>query len=289
LPSSKTLPQPSEQTTQNPFIFAAKSVHNLLLKTAQPQPILVTPTISLEQVVTLEPQTIPISEQATTSLPTLKVPLSLPVEVPVQKSVILTTKPSTADADAPAVIRQALELAGVQAREENSDIRPEHPAVKHAQTENPSQQNPGTLASILARNLDTPGSPTPERIRETFAQTLIPPESLAEYDQIIPLALTYQGQALPARIAVAERTSTNGDSANFVRVDVELGTLGQLSIRLSGANSGGPLSLTIFAPEHVQADLSAAMKDLLSDLEALSIPTHARISSLAGQGLAGLR
>lgn len=287
--ASQVIVQTSEQTTQNPLVLAEKSAHTLLLKTAQPQPILVTPSVSLEQQVTPGQKIIPSSEQAITPLPTLKVPLPLPVELSAQKSFILTTKPSTADADAPAVIRQALELAGVQAREETAETRPDRQAVKHAPEEQRPQQNPTTLASLLARNLDTVNAPTPERVRETFAQTLVPPDSLAEYDQVIPLALTYQGQPVPARIAVAERTSTSGDSANFVRVDVELGTLGQLSIRLSAAGSGGPLSLTIFAPENVQSDLSGAMKDLIADLEALSIPTHARISTLDVQGLDGGR
>lgn len=284
---AKALPQSSEQTIQNPLVFAEKSAHNLLLKTAQPQPILVTPTVSLEQQGVLEQQTTPASGQTTNAPPAVKIPL--PVELLQQKSVVLTPKLSTADADAPAVIRQALELAGVQAREETPETRADHQNVKHAPEEHQAQQNPTTLASLLARNLDTVNAPTPERVRETFAQTLVPPDSLAEYDQVIPLALTYQGQPLPARIAVAERTSTSGDSANFVRVDVELGTLGQLSIRLSAARSGGPLSLTIFAPENVQSDLSGAMKDLISDLEALSIPTHARISTLDVQGLDGGR
>ena len=62
-----------------------------------------------------------------------------------------------------------------------------------------------------------------------------------------------------------------------MRVDAELTRLGPVSIRLSGADSGGPLSITLITSRRSGAALADELQALVADLRALGLDAGVRV------------
>jgi hypothetical protein len=76
---------------------------------------------------------------------------------------------------------------------------------------------------------------------------------------------------------VAKRATGGGASATFLRVDAELSRLGAVSIRLSGADDGGPLAITLVAPPAGAAALADGLPELVGDLRTLGLDAAVRV------------
>lgn len=114
-------------------------------------------------------------------------------------------------------------------------------------------------------------------MREHLAEQVFKPKELADYDRVVPLPLSAQQVTTPARLAVASRSTGGGAQATFVRVDAELTRLGPVSIRLSGADGGGPLAITLIASRPSGAALSEELPALIDDLRGLGLDASVRV------------
>jgi hypothetical protein len=115
-------------------------------------------------------------------------------------------------------------------------------------------------------------------VREGAAESVVKPESLADYDLVVGLPLQDQGRPTPARLAVAERRTAAGN-ATYLRVDAELSHLGPVSVRLSGVD-GGPLAITLLADGGGGQALADELPALAASLERLGIVAGLRVASL---------
>ena len=114
-------------------------------------------------------------------------------------------------------------------------------------------------------------------VREHLAEQVFKPKELADYDRVVPLPLSAAQVTTPARLAVASRSTGGGSQATFMRVDAELTRLGPVSIRLSGADSGGPLAITLIANRQAGAALAEELPALVSDLRQLGVEAAVRV------------
>ncbi len=114
-------------------------------------------------------------------------------------------------------------------------------------------------------------------VREHLADQVFKPKDLADYDRVVPLPLSAAQVTTPARLAVASRSTGGGAQATFVRVDAELTRLGPVSIRLSGADSGGPLAITLITSRPSGAALADELPALVADLRALGLDAAVRV------------
>jgi hypothetical protein len=185
--------------------------------------------------------------------------------------------PGTADAvpAARAAVTAALALAGLRPAPEArtpAEMRPGPVAA-----EDPAERPPTVLATVADAVAAAPVSDEAAgTLRELAADTLLPPRHLDDYDQVVALPLLAQGQAAPARLAVASRTAGNGIRATWLRVDCELSRLGPVSVRLSGSD-GGPVAVTIVASPAGGRVIAAGLPDLMADLESRGLPAAVRV------------
>lgn len=114
-------------------------------------------------------------------------------------------------------------------------------------------------------------------MREHLADQVFKPKDLADYDRVVPLPLAANDLPTPARLAVATRSTGGGMQATFVRVDAELSRLGNVSIRLSGADTGGPMAITLVASPRAGALLAEELPALVADLRALGLEAGVRV------------
>ena len=114
-------------------------------------------------------------------------------------------------------------------------------------------------------------------VREHLAEQVFKPKELADYDRVVPLPLSAAQVTTPARLAVASRSTGGGSQATFMRVDAELTRLGPVSIRLSGADSGGPLAITLIANRQAGAALAEELPALVGDLRRLGVEAAVRV------------
>jgi len=131
-----------------------------------------------------------------------------------------------------------------------------------------------TTAQAVAR--EEGGSLAVAALREAAADTVLPPRHLDDYDRVVPFPLLAQGQAAPARLAIATRTTPGGQKATWMRVDCELSRLGPVSVRLSGAE-GGPIAITLVARTAGARAIAAGLPDLVADLQARGLPAAVRV------------
>ena len=115
-------------------------------------------------------------------------------------------------------------------------------------------------------------------VREVAAQQLFPPVHLADYDRVLGLPLMVAGQPLAARLAVTTRRTADGRTACWLRVDCAMSRLGEVSVRLAGAE-GGPVAVTLVAAPAAAAELAAALPDLTADLHARGLVAALRVIS----------
>ncbi|MCX8040417.1 MAG: hypothetical protein RMM29_09655 [Planctomycetota bacterium] len=116
-------------------------------------------------------------------------------------------------------------------------------------------------------------------MREALAEQVFPPRELADYDRVVPLPLATAHDTTPARLAVAQRTTASGQRATFIRVDAELSALGPVSVRLSGADGGGPIAITLVAGAAAAAALAEELPSLVADLRQLGLDAAVRVVS----------
>ena len=169
-----------------------------------------------------------------------------------------------ADDDGPAALRAvvtALAQAGVRPRAAAEDAPPP-PAVLT------------TTAQAVARGDGEPLAVA--AFRELAADTVLPPRHLDDYDRVVPFPLLAQGQAAPARLAIASRTTPGGQKATWMRVDCELSRLGPVSVRMSGAE-GGPIAITVVARTAGARAIAAGLPDLVADLQSRGLPAAVRV------------
>lgn len=114
-------------------------------------------------------------------------------------------------------------------------------------------------------------------VREHLAEQVFKPRELADYDRVVPLPLATAGLPTPARLAVAQRSTGGGASATFLRVDAELARLGTVSVRLSGADAGGPVAITIVASTAAGTMIADELPALAADLRALGVEAGVRV------------
>ena len=93
---------------------------------------------------------------------------------------------------------------------------------------------------------------------------------------MVPLPLANQQLPTPARLAVASRRTGNGQEATFLRVDAELSNLGNVSVRISGIDSG-PLIITIAANTRAGKQLAQHLPTLVGDLKNLGLEAAVRV------------
>ncbi len=148
-------------------------------------------------------------------------------------------------------------------------------ALRAGAREDPADSRPSSATSPSS-------SPTPEAamaaVREVAAQQLFPPVHLADYDRVLGLPLMVAGQPLAARLAVTTRRTADGRTACWLRVDCAMSRLGEVSVRLSGAD-GGPVAVTLVAAPAAAAELAAALPDLTADLHARGLVAALRVVS----------
>jgi hypothetical protein len=120
---------------------------------------------------------------------------------------------------------------------------------------------------------------TVQTMREHLADQVFKPKELADYDRVVPLPLAANTLPTPARLAVATRSTGGGVQATFIRVDAELSRLGSISLRLSGADSGGPLAITLVASPAAGTLLADELPALIADLRAIGVEAGVRVVS----------
>jgi hypothetical protein len=193
-----------------------------------------------------------------------------------------TPVPDLARGGATAVL-QALALAGVRPRDTSEVILPKvEPTLLHLMAQ-PVEEIDAARASTdsTTRHQQPPllEQAVVHAMREQAAETLVKPRSLLDYDVVFGLPLTADQQPLPARVAVAER-STSAGTATFLRVDADLSALGPLSVRISGIENG-PMAITVLASGAALAALGEALPDLSESLRALGLTAGVRLADLA--------
>jgi hypothetical protein len=119
--------------------------------------------------------------------------------------------------------------------------------------------------------------------RELAAETVFKPQALSDYDMVLPFASQNQGQPVPARIAVAQRSGGNS-TATFLRIDLELDRLGPLSLRLNDSGTGGPIVITIFAAGASVGVLEDEVAALEADLDEQGLTAAIRVGDLIESG-----
>lgn len=180
----------------------------------------------------------------------------------------------------------AASSTGKSAAESPNTTAPAEPGVSR------SPVTPGVVPAALhdaseARATSTANTPSPlpaaaepamAAVREAAAEHLLPPTHLDDYDRVMALPLMVAGQPLPARLAVTTRRTADGGMACWLRVDCALSRLGDVSVRLSGAD-GGPVAVTLVAAPAAAADLAAALPALTADLHAKGVVAALRVVS----------
>ena len=165
--------------------------------------------------------------------------------------------------------------------------RPDQPHVAQAPAQTAARPAPAfVLQAPPANEPAAPAPPPPptamdetvtRTVREHLADQVFKPKDLADYDRVVPLPLSAAQVTTPARLAVASRSTGGGAQATFVRVDAELTRLGPVSIRLSGADSGGPLAITLITSRPSGAALADELPALVADLRALGLDAAVRV------------
>jgi hypothetical protein len=136
------------------------------------------------------------------------------------------------------------------------------------------------IAQALISQAESGNQASPElrsALVESAAQTIFPPEQLADYDLVLPLPLQERGSPVPARLAVASRRSGNGALATWLRVDTELSRLGPVSARLAAVEHG-PLIVHIVANHEAQDVLASVLPELEAALSAKGFAASVRLS-----------
>ena len=134
----------------------------------------------------------------------------------------------------------------------------------------PAPAPPPTLPTALDETVT-------RTVREHLAEQVFKPKELADYDRVVPLPLSAAQVPTPARLAVATRSTGGGSQATFVRVDAELTRLGPVSVRLSGADSGGPLAITLITSRRSGTALADELPALVADLRNLGLDAAVRV------------
>jgi hypothetical protein len=179
-----------------------------------------------------------------------------------------------------------LALGGVEAAKRALSLAGVRPRPAAGEERAAAASRPSTLAQRVAALplTDQPGSPPAANPlsepaarlgRELAAEAVFKSDDLADYDRVLALPVTVQGQPVPARLAVAERRTTGG-TATFVRVDTELSALGEVSVRLSGVE-GGSLAITMLAGGAAGGALADGLPALVEALRGLGIVAAVRV------------
>lgn len=166
-----------------------------------------------------------------------------------------TRTPEPAIAPSAPLVRQLLTLMPVPGQDQ--------PVAGRGQESPPTM--PATVSEAAVRT-----------VHEQTAQTIFPPDDLADYDRVLGLPLMADGRPVPARVAVASRAAPGGGQATFLRVDTELSHLGAVSIRLSGIE-GGAMAITLMGDDHAARELAAALPALVEDLRRIGITAGLRV------------
>lgn len=180
--------------------------------------------------------------------------------------------------DGPEAAERTLRRAGLRPLAEDGPGR-DHRRAGRAVDERPSPLM-ARLADLVVR-LHALGHEAAEPARtalvEAGAQALVPPEELADYDLVLPLAVADRGAPTPARLAVARRVpSGGGPAATYLRVDAELSRLGLVSARLA-ALDGGAVTVQVVAARAAHDALAATMPGLEAALAARGQPARVRL------------
>lgn len=155
--------------------------------------------------------------------------------------------------------------------------RPEPPTTPHAQRQEPANAPPPPPQHTQPTPPELLEQSAARAMREHLADQVFKPKELADYDRVVALPLAAHDVPTPARLAVATRSTGGGVQATFLRVDAELSRLGSVSIRLSGADSGGPMAITLVASPHAGALLAEELPALVADLRALGVDAGVRV------------
>jgi hypothetical protein len=196
----------------------------------------------------------------------------------------LLAEVATAAADpgeGPEVAERALRDAGLRPRAVDDPARPDRARPQPVDAERPAPlvARLAELVSRLGALGHAAAEPAHAALVEAGAQALTPPEELADYDLVLPLALIDRGAPTPARIAVARRSAGGGGlQATYVRVDAELSRLGAVSARLS-ALDGGPVTVHVVAARAAHPALDAVLPALEAALAARGQPTRVRLAA----------
>lgn len=183
--------------------------------------------------------------------------------------------PPAADASAPASTRPVADAA------RTAPASAAAPLVQHlALLMQTTGGDPAPAARTPDAALPLPAPVAEAAVRvahEQSAQTVFPPDDLADYDRVVGLPLMANGQPVPARVAVASRNAPGGGgAATFLRVDAELSRLGPVSIRLSGVE-GGAMAITLVAAGTGARSLAESLPDLAADLRHLGLTAGLRV------------
>ena len=183
--------------------------------------------------------------------------------------------------DGPEAAERALRRAGLRPLSDE-----EAPDRAHARARGaPDEKSPAPLMARLADlviRLQALGHDAAEATRaalvEAGAQAVTPPEDLADYDLVLPLALVDRGLPTPGRLAVARRGAVGGQQATYLRVDTDLSRLGPVSARIA-ALDGGPITVYLVAEPRAHAALQTVLPELEATLAARGLPIHLRLGS----------
>ncbi len=239
---------------------------------AQPQSVPARPGTILPAAVT------PDAPRAAAALPTEPQQLQLLQTVSLLRQVV---RLATAEAEAPArptVLPAPAEPSTTPARTMAAPLAtplappasasPPLPAPAHAEVQAAQAPVPSPFDDTVTRT-----------VREHLAEQVFKPKELNDYDRVVPLPLGNPQATTPARMAVATRTTGGGSKATFVRVDAELSHLGPVSVRLSGADVGGPLAITLIAGAATSQALAEELPALVADLRNLGVEAAVRVVS----------
>ena len=254
------------------------------------------PTLPASPLASIVPGTTPASAPApTTALapmvavtpavaPTASTFATPPSSMPLNPGTLLLLAEVAAAAsdpgDGPEAAERALRRAGLRPISEDAA-----PGRSHERARGPGDERAAPLVARLADlviRLQALGHEGAEATRtaliEAGAQAVTPPEDLADYDLVLPLALLDRGAPTPARIAVTRRGGAGGLQATYLRVDADLSRLGPVSARIS-ALDGGPITVHLVADPAAHAALTAVLPELEATLAARGLPIHLRLGS----------
>ncbi len=193
-----------------------------------------------------------------------------------------------AHAPANATLTDVQSSATNSAPESIAAAHPSEAAHKNPATFLPLEQSLSQDLSELSHQLRAlPNTPETQHmqhalVREFFSELIFKPSGFEDYDLVVPFHLSLQKQAVPARLAVANRSTSGGGTATFVRVDVELDTLGPVSIRLNSA-SGSPVAITLLATEPALSRIQAGLDALQEDLDTAQVSAHVRVADISSE------